>query len=343
MEEEDGETSTSPLRRPSWWNNPLSPVSFRGKFASGSSAGTAQPPKRPATNDGEPEKSYFPNILGGQTPTGDLETESPKPLDLALPLPATPVRARRASHRPNFRLSLPTPQPYSAYTQNHSKTPGWSEPYSAHPRRSVSRHRDPEKGDDGAREGIKARIGRWTLYSFWTPLFLRLANFALTCTTLALGVRIRNLEAKASLTGITGSSPLVAIIFSPPALLHVLTAVYLEYFGKPIGLWSLPSKLLFTSLDLVVISLWASLLGLTISDIFTTPLHCAPESSRWWTNVQSSEPAQHVRGVCGNQIAMVVTVVVGVLGFGVGNVVSLARVWAKIVGRTGGGLGRRGG
>lgn len=235
---------------------------------------------------------------------------------------------------------MPTPQPYSAYTQHHSKTPGWSEPYSAHPRRSVSRHRDPEKGDAGARKGIKARIGRWTLYSFWTPLFLRLANFALTCTTLALGVRIRNLEAKASLTGITGSSPLVAIIFSPPALLHVLTAVYLEYFGKPIGLWSLPSKLLFTSLDLVVISLWASLLSLTISDIFTTPLHCAQESSRWWTNVQSSEPAQHVRGVCGNQIAMVVTVVVGVLGFGVGNVVSLARVWAKIVGRTGGGLRR---
>ena len=299
---------------------------------------------------------------GPNTPSSLVEgPESGSPSQLGdVPLPAspsgyaTPTRPRRASHRPNFRLSLPTPQPHPTYTEHHSKTPGWAEAYApfaskrsaaAHGR-SLSRARSDHlsekdfsstQGDGGFRGGVKAKIARWTLYSFWTPLVLRLANFALTCTTLGLGVRIRNLESAAGLRGITGPSPLVAIIYSPPTLLHVLAAVYLEYFGKPIGLWSLPSKLLFTSLDLIVISLWASLLSLTMSDIFTSPLHCAPESSRWWTSVRMRDPTVAVSGVCAAQVAITVSVVVGVVGFLVGNVVSLARVWAKIVDRNGGG------
>lgn len=297
--------------------------------------------------------SHTPTILAEAPESGSPSQDGDLPLPASPSGYATPTCPRRATHRPNFRLSLPTPQPHPTYTEHHSKTPGWAEAYTpfasrrsgAHGR-SLSRARGDHlsekdfsstQGDHSFRGDIKAKIARWTLYSFWTPLVLRLANFALTCTTLGLGVRIRNLESAAGLRGITGPSPLVAIIYSPPTLLHVLAAVYLEYFGKPIGLWSLPSKLLFTSLDLVVISLWASLLSLTMSDIFTSPLHCAPESSRWWTSVRSRDPTVAVGGVCEAQIAITVSVVVGVVGFLVGNVVSLARVWAKIQSRDAGG------
>lgn len=134
---------------------------------------------------------------------------------------------------------------------------------------------------------------------------------------------------------LSASSPLfiVAIIYTPLTLLHVLLAVYLEYFGRPIGLWSLLSKLLFTSLDLLSISLWSSLLSLSLSDLLSTPLQCGTDSMRWWTNIPMPNLPVGDHNVCGFQIALVVTVAVGTVGFLVNFFVSLGRVLAKVLGR----------
>lgn len=110
-------------------------------------------------------------------------------------------------------------------------------------------------------------------------------------------------------------------------------AVYLEYMGRPIGLWSLSSKLLFTSLDLLSISLWSSLLSLSLSDLLSTPLKCGTESMRWWTNLPAMDLPVGDHNVCGYQIALVVTVAVGTLGFLVNFFVSLGRVLAKVLSR----------
>ena len=126
---------------------------------------------------------------------------------------------------------------------------------------------------------------------------------------------------------------IVAIIYTPLTLLHVLLAVYLEYFGRPIGLWSLSSKLLFTSLDLLSISLWSSLLSLSLSDLLSTPLKCGSDSMRWWTNLPPPNLDVGDHNVCGFQIALVVTVAVGTVGFLVNFFVSLGRVLAKVLGR----------
>jgi len=126
----------------------------------------------------------------------------------------------------------------------------------------------------------------------------------------------------------------VAIIYTPITLLHVLLAIYLEYWGRPIGVWSLSSKLLFTSLDLLSISLWSSLLSLSLSDLLSTPLTCVTESARWWTTIPVEDiDFQGDHNVCSYQIALVVTVAVGTVGFLVNFFVSLGRVLAKVLGR----------
>lgn len=66
-----------------------------------------------------------------------------------------------------------------------------------------------------------------------------------------------------------------------------------------------------------------------------------PPSSRWWTNIPPLEGEAAYAGVvhagiCGPQIALAVTVLVGTVGFLTVNAVSLARIFAKVVkGRSG--------
>lgn len=71
------------------------------------------------------------------------------------------------------------------------------------------------------------------------------------------------------------------ISYSVLTIVHVLIAVYREYFGRPIGLWGLRSKMLWVCLDLVLICLWSSALSLAINDLIATPLDCVP-TDPWW-------------------------------------------------------------
>ena len=45
------------------------------------------------------------------------------------------------------------------------------------------------------------------IYSYWTPLMLRMLNFTLTACTMGLGIKIRALEKMLGQLGVTGSSP----------------------------------------------------------------------------------------------------------------------------------------
>ena len=59
-------------------------------------------------------------------------------------------------------------------------------------------------------------------------------------------------------------------------------AIYREYFGKPIGLWGLRSKMLWVCLDIAFVALWSSVLSLSINDYISTPLEC-DRGYPWWT------------------------------------------------------------
>ena len=81
--------------------------------------------------------------------------------------------------------------------------------------------------------------------------------------------------------GLMGSSTTLLIAFSAFTSLHVLTAIYREYFGRPIGLWGLRSKMLWVCLDLAFIALWSSCSSLAINDHIATPLQCT-DGVAWW-------------------------------------------------------------
>jgi len=97
----------------------------------------------------------------------------------------------------------------------------------------------------------------------------------------ALAITIRLVLFHLHLPGLIGSSTTLIIIYSCPTILHVLTAIYREYFGKPIGLWGLRSKMLWVCLDLLFVALWSSAMSLATNDYIATPLRCTPNSP-WW-------------------------------------------------------------
>lgn len=101
------------------------------------------------------------------------------------------------------------------------------------------------------------------------------------------------------LPGLLGSSIILIIIYSCPTILHVLTAIYREYFGKPIGLWGLRSKMLWVCLDLLFVALWSSAMSLATNDYIATPLDCIPDSP-WWRSGLADSYAELVAGDIGD-------------------------------------------
>jgi hypothetical protein len=108
---------------------------------------------------------------------------------------------------------------------------------------------------------------------------------------LVLAVQIRLALDKLLVPGLIGASTTLIIAFSSLTILHVLTAIYREYFGRPIGLWALLSKMLWVCLDLLFIALWASALSLAINDYIATPLQCTALSP-WWRRGLAEDYAQ---------------------------------------------------
>jgi hypothetical protein len=126
-------------------------------------------------------------------------------------------------------------------------------------------------------------------------IYLRLLNLATVVTLLALAVTIRNNLIQIGYPGIIGPSTTLIIAYASFTMLHVLTAIYREYFGRPIGLWGLRSKMLWVCLDLLFVALWSSATTLAVNDYIDTPLDCTPLSP-WWTPGYDYYASENRRG-----------------------------------------------
>lgn len=108
----------------------------------------------------------------------------------------------------------------------------------------------------------------------FVPLILRVLSISFVSAALAVGVRIRrSLQHQGAPVSSMGVSPLLAIIYGPITLLHALGTLYIEYFGRPLGLWSVKSKLIGTSVEVIFVGLWASELSLTFDNFYDFKEH----------------------------------------------------------------------
>ncbi|MBW0533726.1 hypothetical protein O181_073441 [Austropuccinia psidii MF-1] len=126
------------------------------------------------------------------------------------------------------------------------------------------------------------------IYHPIAPLVFRLINIILTTISLGLSIGIQRIENEAKtannlsnnpmqITGSTrllGNSTLFILTIAPLSLIHNLFAIYCEYFGAPIGIWSVSWKMFHTLSELVFISLWSSGVTLTMNDELSSKLKC---------------------------------------------------------------------
>lgn len=126
-------------------------------------------------------------------------------------------------------------------------------------------------------KGSKARFAQWgwwrnfLLHHPFTPLFVRFSNIVITTITLAVAIRLRTTLHNEHRESIVGVSPLLGTIFSPLTLAHIFFQVWLEYFGRPIGLWSVRAKLFGTSIEIIFVGMWSAEMALSWDNYYTTP------------------------------------------------------------------------
>jgi len=151
---------------------------------------------------------------------------------------------------------------------------------------------------------------------------------------------MRLLEIKHHILGSIGSSPTLVIIFAPPTLVHVMAAIYLEYFGRPLGIWSTSAKLTHTLSEVFFICMWSASLSLCFDNYFTTPLQCTPISAtNWWNELPPSENSLADDGItdpfligqlCRRQLALICLVFFGLSLYCWNLVISLFRIFEKV-------------
>ncbi|KAF8740608.1 hypothetical protein AX14_007989 [Amanita brunnescens Koide BX004] len=142
--------------------------------------------------------------------------------------------------------------------------------------------------DDGLNEWPvrRKRIRNFILVDPYVPLLFRFVNISSTSAALGIATHIRVTEIKNHVLGAVGSSPIVVIIFAPLTLVHVLVAIYLEYFGRPVGLWRTSAKLAHTLSETLFICAWSAALSLCIDNFFTSLIPCArPSSITWYSHL----------------------------------------------------------
>lgn len=126
----------------------------------------------------------------------------------------------------------------------------------------------------------KDKLRKFLLHSAYVPLLFRSLNLGFTTATLAVCIRLRLLESRYEVIGISGAGAIIGIIFAPMTLTHVMVSIYLEYFyGRPIGIWGIRSKMAHTLLDLVFICFWSAELSLVFDNYFTSLLSCSNMSA----------------------------------------------------------------
>ncbi|KAG8930095.1 hypothetical protein FRC02_004625 [Tulasnella sp. 418] len=283
-------------------------------------------------------------------------------------------RGRRAPRRESshlLRLDLPLPK--APFTMAQAKTPGWDSPWApnrrslcepgkAHTRQDslsgpgrseltrnasmgglseVSSRRTSMTGQSAMRRfrRQRKRFREYILYNVSVPLLFRIMNLAFTSAALGIAVRIRRLEHHNNVLGIIGSSPTIAIVFAPITISHVLIAIYLEYFGRPLGLWRTSAKLAHALVEVAFICCWSASLSISFDNYFTTSLQCVPPSvNTWWSQlppstnalVENPNASSIASSLCHEQLALICLVFVGLGSYCSNLVISLFRIIEKV-------------
>ncbi|KAG8835601.1 hypothetical protein FRC17_002193 [Serendipita sp. 399] len=284
------------------------------------------------------------------------------------------------SHRRPRGMHLAIPRRNKGpFTVANTKTPGWDQPWAPLPpkRARVRAERGTKEGVDSdplndalgdiegnedeadpsgksskiKREKRRQTLRRWILFNNSVPLLIRLLNISFTSATLAVAISIRGVEHRHNLVGAVGSSPILAIIFAPLTLIHVMIAIYLEYFGKPLGLWRTSGKLFHTLLEMLFICMWSASLSLTFDNYFTSRLGCAPSWTTKWWNRLPMVPEDLAQGryeggpadtICEEQLALICLVFFGLMLYCGSLIISLFRIFEKVKSRPDPFSGRRG-
>ncbi|KAF9015236.1 hypothetical protein BDQ17DRAFT_1340717 [Cyathus striatus] len=259
--------------------------------------------------------------------------------------PENEVQGTTQDHPP--AISLPT-EPTTYFTLAHSRTPGWSSPWtpSQHAQGPVINREESygftNQRADSEKEGGKwkrrrRRIRSFILTNVYVPLLFRFINITFTGAALGMAIRIRNIELRNRAMGAVGSSPTVVIIFAPLTLVHVIGAIYLEYFGRPLGLWRTTAKLAHTLSEVLFICAWSAALSLCCDNFFTSLIPCAPASSTSWYNElpRPSNGLPSFEGsvgdhICDDQLALIGLVFVGLIAYCSNLVISLYRIFEKV-------------
>jgi len=162
----------------------------------------------------------------------------------------------------------------------------------------------------------------------------RFVNITFTTSALAIAIRIRALEMSNHVRGAVGSSPVLVIIFAPLTLAHVMIAIYLEYFGRPLGLWRTSRKLAHTLLETLFICAWSAALSLCLDNYFTSVIPCSEEGKEWYNELPPPPTIPDVGSVgpriCRNQLALIFLVLIGLIMYCMSLVISLYRIFEKV-------------
>ncbi|KAJ7619143.1 hypothetical protein DFH06DRAFT_1235449 [Mycena polygramma] len=250
----------------------------------------------------------------------------------------------------NLSITLPAP-PAGAFTAQHNGTPGWDAPWTSRvgAQGPVGRHNseglafmddveesspvDPSKHYTVWQRRRK-RLRVFILSNTYVPLLFRCINITFTTTALAIAIRIRLLERRLHTMGELGSSPTLVIIFAPPTLVHVMASIYLEYFGRPLGLWRTSAKLAHTLSEVFFICAWSAALSLCFDNFFTSIIPCTSASTiSWYSTIprpqSDSDPVSDDKR-CDDQLALICLVGFGLLAYCANLIISLFRIFEKV-------------
>lgn len=225
------------------------------------------------------------------------------------------------------------------FSQNQAQTPGWSSPWQPFRRKTTHRPDPFLLMTTLPHQSRKTRARIFFLESPFAPLILRIINLIFVVSTLGLAASIMRQETANGIRGVVGSSIIFCLSIAPIAVLHIGVVLYLEYFGKPIGLWSIQTKLWFTLAELFFISLWSSILSLSFDNLFHSALSCtdfAPYErydnlpDRIIELSTGGEGGDFLNEICQKQVALISLVACSLcLAAGV-LIVSLFRIFDKV-------------
>ncbi|KAL4268148.1 Regulator of phospholipase D Srf1 [Pleurotus pulmonarius] len=222
---------------------------------------------------------------------------------------------------------------HDPYTPVQNKTPGWDSPWNerspAGPSGidhtyglSANKEADDKNKYLTPWQRRKKQIRRFILNNVYVPLLFRFINISLTAAALGVALHIRRVEQRWHVMGAVGSSPTLVIIFAPLTLVHVMIAIYLEYFGRPLGLWR------------------TSALSLAFDNFFTSLIPCASSSEiSWYSELPRPAPPDPLddvvangvaKQICRDQLSLICLVGVGLIMYCTNLIISLFRIFEKV-------------